>query len=91
MRENKKLSSWLFNYELKQPSILLLNLSNLSPLMNSEVSSSLKTNKSKVVNAGLLAVCSSETLVSTYKSTCHYIIKDQHHHLHLCEDLEFHK
>jgi hypothetical protein len=35
------------------------------------------------------AVCSSETFVSTYKSTWHYKPEDQHRHLHHHKNLEF--
>jgi hypothetical protein len=34
------------------------------------------------------AVCSSETLVSTYKSTRRYYPEDQHRHLHRSENLK---
>jgi hypothetical protein len=36
------------------------------------------------------AVCSSETLVSTYKSTRRYSPEDQHRHLHFHQNLKSH-
>jgi hypothetical protein len=37
------------------------------------------------------AVCSSETLVTIYKSTWHHNPEDHHLHLHHHENLKFHK
>jgi hypothetical protein len=39
----------------------------------------------------MVAVCSSETLVPTYKSTQHYNSEDHHWHLHHYENLKYYE